>query len=300
MGELRVAACNVIARPVAGFDGFAAHMRSLLDRAREAELVVLPEYVTLELALGSEPAADGGGSRHAELAGHTDAYRELFRAEAVERGQSILAGSHPVIERGAPLNLAHLFLPDGGLRTHAKTHVVAGELADGVGEGEALEPVELPAVTAGIAVCYEAEFPECAATLVEGGAELLLCPSLTHSEHGFWRVRHCLHARCVEHQVYAVHAGLGAEVPESIGGAFAASAVLSPCDAPWPADGVLAASEPNREQVVTARLDLEALEESRRSCPAPTYRDRRRRAHVHVGWRSGGALASGEPGARPA
>ncbi len=64
---------------------------------------------------------------------------------------------------------------------------------------------QLPFAKVGFNICYEAEIPECAATLAEQGAELILTPSATFTEQGFWRVRHCCHARCIENQIYLVH-----------------------------------------------------------------------------------------------
>ncbi len=284
MGSLTVAACTVVAREVDGFEQFADHMRSVLDRASGADLVVLPELVTLELAGAGRGAA--GGAAGNRPAGLTDAYRDLFRTEAARREQCIVAGSHLVVEGGRRLNVSHTFTAGGDLHAHAKTHVVADELADGVEEGDTMTAVELPIATVGVLVCYEAEFPECSHALVHQGAEVLLCPSFTETEHGFWRVRHCLHARCVEHQVFAVHAGLAGVAPALPNGGFARSSVIGPSDSSWAPNGVIAETEANVEQVAIAELDLESLHRSRRDCPAPTHRDRGRKADLHETWRS--------------
>jgi predicted amidohydrolase len=146
--------------------------------------------------------------------------------------------------------------------------------------------LDLGVAIVGVNNCYENEIPECSEVLTEQGVELILAPSFTFTEHGFWRVRHCAAARCIENQVYAVHCSTGARPAGPLPGGWAQSSILSPCDAAWPANGVLAEAEPNQEQVVRATLDLDALHQNRETGAAPTYRDRRRRAEIYTTWRS--------------
>jgi predicted amidohydrolase len=283
---LSIAACQLALRPVRSFEDFAVHVRALLDEARGDDLVLFPELFTIEL-FTSLP-----GWREAPLADlpridrYTHEYRDLFGAEARARGQVILAGSHLVQAGGRPLNVAHLFEPNGRVHVHAKTHIFPAESAWGSGEGDALEAVDLGFARVGIAICYEAEIPECASSYAERGVEVVLCPSFTLTEHGFWRVRHCAQARAIENQIYVVHCcavgAPGAPLPSGWG----RSSILAPCDAPWPADGVLAQAEANRESVIRAELDLEALLANRQTGAAPTFRDRRRRARLYRQWPS--------------
>ncbi len=281
-----IAACQLELRPVRSFEDFAVHVRTLLDGARGTDLVVFPELFTIEL-FTSLP-----GWREAALADlpridrYTRDYRELFGAEARERGQVILAGSHLVEAGGRPLNVAHLFEPSGRVHVHAKTHIFPAESAWGSGEGDALEPIDLGFARVGIAICYEAEIPECASSYAERGVEVVLCPSFTLSEHGFWRVRHCAQARAIENQIYVVHCCAVGAPGAPLPGGWGRSSILAPCDAPWPADGVLAQGEVNRECVIRAELDLESLLANRQTGAAPTFRDRRRRAKLYRQWPS--------------
>ena len=125
-------------------------------------------------------------------------------------------------------------------------------------------------------MCYEAEIPECAASLAEQGAEIILCPSLTFTEEGFWRVRHCAQARAIENQVYVVHCGGSATLPPDgpLPSPWGRSSILSPCDTPWDApNGVVAESPaPNIETVVRGVVDLDRLHENRENGAAPTFR----------------------------
>jgi len=283
---LSIAACQFSLRPVEGFADFAAHARKLLDGARGADLVLFPELFTIELFTSLPGWRESPLAEVAEIDRYTRQYRDLFAAEARERQQAILAGSHLVRAGGQILNVAHLFEPSGRVHTHAKTHIFPAESAWRSGEGDRLEVVDLGFARVGVAICYEAEIPECASGLAELGVEVVLCPSFTVTEHGFWRVRHCAQARCVENQVYMVHCCAigrpGAPLPD----AWGRSSILAPCDAPWPANGVLAEAEANREMVIRADLDLDRLHDNRETGAAPTFRDRRRRAALYRTWPS--------------
>ncbi len=108
------------------------------------------------------------------------------------------------------------------------------------------------------------------------------------SEYGFWRVRHCAQARCIENQVYFVHCATGGKVPKGpLPNGWTRSSILSPCDTPWPApNGVVAEAETNVEMVLRGTVDLDLLQQNRETGVAPTYRDRRRRADCYRAWPS--------------
>jgi predicted amidohydrolase len=279
---LTVAAAQFEIREVRGFDEFAAQVAALLDRAPEADVVVLPELLTEALFTIEDGWRDHPVAALGRIADHTDAYRTWFRERAVTTGQAILAGSHLVRDGDRLLNTAHLFLPDGTLVTHAKTHIFPAEADWDTGEGDSFTVAEINGVPVGIAVCYEAEIPEVTTILARRGAEVLLVPSYTFTEAGFYRVRHCTAARCIENQVYAVHCPTYAVGGGAIGPGWARASVLSPCDAGFPSDGVLAEAKENVEDVVVATLDLELLAENRLTGAATTHHDRRRRAPLYA------------------
>jgi predicted amidohydrolase len=110
---------------------------------------------------------------------------------------------------------------------------------------------------------------------------------MTFSEAGFWRVRHCAQARCIENQIYAVHACAGGDAFGPYPGGWAGSSVLGPCDVPWSnPKGILAEVPANEEGVAMAELDLDALRRNRIDGAATTYHDRRRRAALYDRWPS--------------
>jgi predicted amidohydrolase len=127
-----------------------------------------------------------------------------------------------------------------------------------------------------ILICYDLEFPEAARLVTLQGAEIILSPSATLSEAGYWRVRHCAQARCIEDQVYVVHSsllgGVGLQGLEFWGN----SSILTPCDVGYPRRGIAAEGSWNKEMIVSAELDIDLLHEVRERGAAPTLADRRR------------------------
>ena len=211
--KVSIAACQFVVRPVGSFDEFATHARGLLDRAEGADLVLFPELFTIELFTTfpdwmNLPVSELTRIHEYGNTNYTEDYRQLFESEARERGQYIVAGSHLEKKDGRYLNVAYLYGPDGLVHTHDKTHIFPAEAQWSTEEGDTIEMVELPFAKVGFNVCYETEIPECAASLVEQGAEIILCPSLTFTEYGFWRVRHCAQARAIENQVYVLATAL--------------------------------------------------------------------------------------------
>lgn len=283
---VKVAACNFAVRPVADFDGFAAHVRSLLDEAAGADLVLFPELFTVELFTTFSDWRETPASELTRIDKYTDEYRGLFEGEAKKRNQYIVAGSHLMRENGRYLNIGHLYEPDGRCHTHVKTHIFPAESDWQTEEGTEVEAFDLPFGRVGFNICYEAEIPECASTLAEQGAELILCPSFTFTEYGFWRVRHCAQARAVENQVYFVHCCTGGQPGDPLPNGWARSSILTPCDFLWNPTGIVAQAEPNEETVVHGEIDIDKLYENREVGAAPTFRDRRRRADLYARWPS--------------
>lgn len=283
---VRIAACNFAVRPVRDFEEFAGHVRGLLDQARGADVVLFPELFTVELFTTFDDWKDAPASELIRIDEYTNDYRQLFEGEAKERSQYIVAGSHLMADNGRYVNVGHLFEPTGKLHTHVKTHIFPAEAEWHTEEGTELETIELPFARVGFNICYEAEIPECAATLTEQGAEIILCPSFTFTEYGFWRVRHCAQARAIENQVYFVHCCTGGRPGAPLPDGWAQSSILSPCDVLWTPNGIVAEATANQEMVVTGEVDLDKLYENREKGAAPTYRDRRRRADLYARWPS--------------
>jgi predicted amidohydrolase len=283
--EVAVAAVHWPLAVHADFGDFATRVERALDLAGSAEIVVFPEYLTLSLLTSLDEWREVPESAYGRISRYTDDYVTLFRDAARRRGMAILAGTHLVTDGDRRVrNTAHLFLPDGTVHRHAKTHLFSDERAWCHAEGEDLCVVDLATCTVGVAICYEAEFPEVCSALAERGAEVILCPTYTFAQRGFWRVRHCLHARCIENQVYAVQACLVGDVGAPLRPGVGRSAVLTPCDRGFPENGVLAEVSGLELGVTRATLSLRTLRHARDGGEAPTRRDRRRRASDYGRW----------------
>jgi predicted amidohydrolase len=280
---LSVAAAQFEMREVSSFEDFAAQARALLDETAGTRLAVLPELFT-EALFTIEPGWKSDDiAELTRIADYTEAYAELFAEEARRRDQWILAGSHLVATENGHENVAFLFGPDGRRHEHSKTHIFPAESDWGTREGDELSVVDVDGVKVGIAICYEAEIPEVTTMLTALGAEVILTPSYTFTEAGFWRVRHCAAARAIEDQVYVVHCPTLSQLEDPLSPGFGRASVLSPCDLAFPANGVLAeAPETGDQPVITYELDLDLLHENRATGAATTYKDRGRRRALYA------------------
>lgn len=284
--NVSIAAANFAVRPVRDFDEFAGHVRGMLPGCDGADLVLFPELFTVELFT---TLADWQRLPVGELVRideFTEDYLALFGELARTRGQHILAGSHLVSDGSRYINVAFLFTPEGEVIRHTKTHIFPAEANWSTSEGDEMRAVDLPFARVGFNVCYEAEIPECASSLAEQGAEIILGPSYTFTEHGFWRVRHSAQARAIENQVYFVHCCTGGSPGAPLPTGWAQSSILSPCDTLFSPRGVVSEATSNTESVVRGVVDLDLLAINRETGAAPTFRDRRRRADVYRSWPS--------------
>jgi predicted amidohydrolase len=154
-------------------------------RPRGADLVLFPELFTVELFTTFPDWKDAPVSELTRIDRYTQDYRDFFKGEARERSQFVVAGSHLMKDGGRYLNVGHLYEPDGTLHVHAKTHIFPAEADWSTEEGDTIEAIDLPFAKVGFNICYEAEIPECAATLAQQGAEIILCPSFTFTSTAF-------------------------------------------------------------------------------------------------------------------
>jgi predicted amidohydrolase len=281
--EVRIAACQFRVERLRDFSDFEKRVTILLDKVpSNTDYTVFPELFTVGL-LTLEPEYDAlPVAELIRIDKHTAQYRRLFQREAKDRRLNIIAGSHLERHGDQYLNVAHIFTADGRELTHAKTHIFPAEANWSTSEGDDLRVIEDvgPAKIA-IETCYEAEIPELSRIHALMGAELVICPSFTFTEYGFWRVRHCAQARCIENQIYFTHCCTAGEPGAPLPNGFARSSILTPCDSPWSPNGVVAEAETNQHTVVTGTVDLDALHKNRQDGVAPTFRDRTRRADVY-------------------
>jgi predicted amidohydrolase len=272
MAKIRIAAAGFKAAPIKNFADFADHCTQLVNQAKSdtPDFLVFPELFTTELMtfFGESDLL----AKFAKLTTYTDDYRSLFKELAKKNGFHIIAGSHLKEVDGKKFNTSHIFTPDGEVWEQRKCHLFPVETA-WTTPGEKLKVFETDKVKFSVLTCYDLEFPEAARLLTLQGADILLSPSATLDEHGYWRVRHCAQARCIEDQVYVLHCSLLGD----IGGLsfWGMASILTPCDKGFPQKGIAAESASNEETVISAEVETDMLYEIRKAGAATTLKDRR-------------------------
>jgi predicted amidohydrolase len=111
--------------------------------------------------------------------------------------------------------------------------------------------------------------------LSEAGMELLLVPSCTETERGYWRVRLGAQARALEGQCYAVHSptvGAAAWSP-AVDANRGAAGVYGPPDRGFPSDGVVAIGAMDAAQWLFAEVDLAKVADLRAAGTVLNRRD---------------------------
>lgn len=276
---MKVAACKYPVGAPRDFAQFAAKQEALLReaKARGAQLAVLPEYLSLELAATFDDATRS--DLHASLAAIQplrEAWLALFADLARRLELHVNAGSFLLDHgHGRYRNRSDLFAPDGGRSWQDKLRLTGFEKQTGAIEsGDALKVFEVDGVRAGISVCYDSEFPLPVRAQCEAGARLLLVPSCTDTEAGATRVRVGCLARALENRMFVAQAVTAGEAPWSpaLDTNTGEAALLAPMDAGLPADGVLAQTRGDDAWAV-AELDFAALEAGRAVAQVANDRD---------------------------
>ncbi|MBD1551965.1 carbon-nitrogen hydrolase family protein [Pseudomonas typographi] len=281
---IRLAACQYAIDHWPSWAAYATHLTELCETAaaQGAQVLLLPEYAGLVLS-AQLPAAQCA-DLHASLAGIqplVPRWRALCEQLARRLGVYLQPGSLPVLDDdGRYRNRAWLFGPDGELGHQDKLIMTRFEREVwGVHGGrEGLRSFDTAFGRVGILVCYDNEFPLLARTLAEQGADLILAPSCTDTEAGYYRVRIGAQARALENQVAVLQsatvgrANWSAALDENIGRA----GLYVPPDYGQPANGVVAESTelcPASSQWLFADLELAALRRVRDEGQVFTRRD---------------------------
>lgn len=253
----------------AHFDDFAARIEREVAAmaARGAQLVLLPEYLALELAHSFGAKVYGDLHRSLEAVdGCHDAWVDLFATLARRHALYLLAGTF-LRRVGADFrNRAMLFGPTGRHAWQDKLRLTAYEkMAGCIVPGDALHVFDTELGRLGIAICYDIEFPLFARAQYEAGAELILVPSCTDTPAGATRVRIGCQARALENQLpvlCAVTAGTSDWSPVLDVNTGHAAVYVQP-DRGLPEDGILAACGETGHAWLMAAVDPAAVRAAR-------------------------------------
>jgi len=276
---MKVAVCKYpVGRP-GGFDEFADKQRRLLAdaAARGAQIAVLPEYLSLELAAIFPPAVHGDLlASLAAIQPLRDSWLELFGGIARDTGMHVVAGSFLLAQHnGRYRNRSDLFAPDGGHLWQDKLQLTGFEKATGVIDGgDALKVASIGPVRAGVSICYDSEFPLPVRAQYEAGARLLLVPSCTDTAAGATRVQVGCLARALENRMFVAQAVTAGQAPWSpaLDENTGEATLYAPMDVGFPADGILMRTGGDEIWAV-AELDFELLEGTRVRAQVANDRD---------------------------
>jgi predicted amidohydrolase len=226
-----------------------------------AELLVFPEYGSLELSMLAGPAVAGdleGCLRAVSdlMVDVDDLHADLAAAHSVH----ILAASAPVFDDtiGArPVNRARLFAPGGGRGIQDKQIMTRFERTPwDVAPGGKLQMFDTALGKIAILICYDSEFPLLARAVSE--AELLLVPSCTEALAGYSRVRIGAMARALEAQCVSVMSSIVGDAPWSpaVDVNVGMGGIFGPPDIGFPSTGVIAEGVLNRPGWTIGEIDL--------------------------------------------
>lgn len=278
--KIRVCAVQYQMRTLKSKDDFARQVEFFVNSADlyGCHFLVFPELFTAQLFSLMDPDISGPSAISA-LCDFTAEYVEMFRHHAQKTGMFIVGGSHPVRDPDKKVrNRAHLFTPQGDVFTQDKLHVTPVEAEHwGIAPGDGLRIFDTGLARIAIQVCYDIEFPEVSRLLTMAGVEVIFVPFSTDDRKAYCRVRHCAQARSVENYIYTVLSGNIGNLPQvrSFLLNYGQAAILTPCDYPFPKDGVLAEASPSDETVVISELDLGDLSKQREIGSVRPLRDRR-------------------------
>ena len=261
------------------FDAFVARQREVLAQAANAgaQMAVLPEYLSLELAATFEDAVRG--DLHASLAA-TQAYRDAWLAFYGDLARELSMFLQPGtfltdVGNGRYRNRAWWFAPDGRKGFQDKLQLTAFEKETGVVDsGDALHVVDANGIRTGISVCYDSEFPLPVRAQYEAGARLLLVPSCTDTDAGARRVEVGCLARALENRIFvaqSVTAGV-ADWSPALDVNTGEATIYAPMDRGLPDDGILARTRGD-ETWAMADLDFALLEATRANAQVANDRD---------------------------
>ena len=229
--------------------------------AEGAELIVLPELASSGYVFSSEEEA-------AQSAEDPDEGRTVraLREVCATHGCHIVAGLN---ERDGDCrhNSAVLVGPSGRLATYRKLHLYNDEQT-WFQPGDGLPVVDLPFGRVGIIICFDLWFPEAARALALAGADIIAVP--TNWVASFKRTVYDDRGYCQGDYVAMVTAAQNGVVMACAdrigierGVHFLGASIIVGADG-WPVAGP---ASPDREELLYADIDIDAVERARRRTP---------------------------------
>jgi predicted amidohydrolase/GNAT superfamily N-acetyltransferase len=242
-----------------------------------ADFALFPEFFNAPLMAEYNHLAEHEAIR--QLATYTEGICRRFSELAISYNINIITGSMPEFRDGHLFNIGFLCRRDGTVERYEKMHITPDEVnCWGMEGGDMLNVFDTDCGRIGVLICYDVEFPELSRLQAEEGADIVFVPFLTDTQNGYSRVRHCAQARAIENECYVAIAGNVGNLPKvhNMDIQFAISAVFTPCDFAFPANGIKAEATPNTEMILIADVDINLLRELHEFGSVRNLKDRRK------------------------
>lgn len=244
--------------------------------AYRADFALFPEFFNAPLMAENNHLPESEAIR--ELAAHTPVIVQKFSELAISYNINVITGSMPEIRDNLLYNVGYLCHRDGTTERYEKLHVTPDEAKVwGMQGGTQIRTFDTDCGKIGVLICYDSEFPELSRILADDGMDILFVPFLTDTQNGYSRVRRCAQARAIENECYVAIAGSVGNLPKvnNMDIQYAQSAVFTPCDFSFPANGIKAEATPNTEMILIADVDIDLLRELNQFGSVRNLKDRR-------------------------
>ncbi len=168
---------------------------------------------------------------------------------------SVVSGSNgEILAKYSKIHLFDVDIP-GKIRYKESEHVIAGS---------SIITVNMGSFEAGLAICYDLRFCELFRSLALKGAKVIFIPSAFTFATGEYHWESLVKARAIENQVFVVAANQTGTSPNNIT-CYGKSMIVDP----W---GRVPAKAEDGENVITAEIDLNLLEDVRTEIPLFEHR----------------------------
>ena len=266
-------------RPYKNLDELMQQAEYFLDAVSgyRSDFALFPEFFNAPLMAENNHLKESEAIR--ELSKHTAAIVQKFSELAISYNINIITGSMPEIKDDLLYNVGYLCRRDGTMERYVKLHVTPDEAKVwGMQGGSEIKTFDTDCGRIGILICYDSEFPELSRLLADEGMDILFVPFLTDTQNGYSRVRHCSQARAIENECYVAIAGSVGNLPKvhNMDIQFAQSMVFTPCDFPFPVNGIKAEATTNTEMILIADVDVALLRELNQFGSVRNLKDRRK------------------------
>jgi len=265
-------------RPYNNMEELMQQMEFFIDALSgyQSDFALFPEFFNAPLMADYNHLSEPEAIR--QLAKYTQELTQSFSHLAVSYNINIITGGMPEVVDDVLYNVGYLCRRDGTTERYEKIHITPDESKVwGMKGGSRLETFHTDCGKIGVLICYDVEFPELSRLLADEGMDILFVPFLTDTQNGYSRVRNCAQARAIENECYVAIAGCVGNIPKvhNMDIQYAQSMVITPCDFPFPTNGIKAESTANTEMILIADVDIDLLCELHNFGSVNNLKDRR-------------------------